>query len=136
MPTIVGLLINKAEADVSAERRTHGSTLAGVDDIVEGGSYRTALQAASSNGHIEIVKQLLKAGADVNFQGGYNDTALQCASCGGHKEIVEQLLKAGLTELSLSLKHSDTFLMYLTGMQPSETYYFGETLLPPIIELN
>lgn len=58
---------------------------------------RTALQAASERGHIEIVKRLLQLGADVNAPpsptSGY--TALQAASGGGFMSIVKLLLQHG-----------------------------------------
>ena len=37
---------------------------------------RTALHVAASEGHIEIVRTLLKEGADVNFADRYNTTPL------------------------------------------------------------
>jgi ankyrin repeat protein len=61
-----------------------------------GGACGTALQAASVNGHIEIVTILLENGADVNLQGGeYYDSALQAASHHGHVETVTLLLDGG-----------------------------------------
>ncbi|KAF8462149.1 ankyrin repeat-containing domain protein [Kalaharituber pfeilii] len=76
----------------------------------------TALQGASSNGHIEIVKLLLAAGADVNKQNWQKYTPLHLASNYGYLEIVKLLLVAGaevntatgsssLTALDLSLKN-------------------------------
>ena len=57
---------------------------------------RTALQAASSNGHLHIVKRLLELKADVNAT-SYNSymgrTALQAAAEIGHLEIVARLLE-------------------------------------------
>jgi len=52
------------------------------------------LHAASSGGHEEIIKLMLKKGADVNAQGYYGN-ALQGASCKGHKEIVQLLIREG-----------------------------------------
>ncbi|KAK4220622.1 hypothetical protein QBC38DRAFT_525549, partial [Podospora fimiseda] len=57
--------------------------------------YGNALQAASLEGHQEIVKLLLDEGADVNAQGGLYDNALQAASLEGHQEIVKLLLDKG-----------------------------------------
>ncbi|KAK4220982.1 ankyrin repeat-containing domain protein, partial [Podospora fimiseda] len=54
-----------------------------------------ALQAASSEGHQEIVKLLLDKGADVNAQGGFYGNALQAASSEGHQQIVKLLLDKG-----------------------------------------
>ncbi|KJA13151.1 hypothetical protein HYPSUDRAFT_151876, partial [Hypholoma sublateritium FD-334 SS-4] len=52
-------------------------------------------QAASCNGHQEIVELLLANGADVNAQGGKHSNALQAASYKGHQEIVQLLLANG-----------------------------------------
>jgi hypothetical protein len=55
----------------------------------------TALQAASAEGHKEVVELLLGKGADVNAEGGRDGTALQAASARGHKEVVEILMANG-----------------------------------------
>ncbi|KAK5271140.1 hypothetical protein LTR40_014012, partial [Exophiala xenobiotica] len=56
----------------------------------------TALQAAASGGHLEVVDRLLTAKADVNAapaeSGGR--TSLQAAAEGGHLEVVDRLLTA------------------------------------------
>ncbi|EXA53641.1 hypothetical protein FOVG_01379 [Fusarium oxysporum f. sp. pisi HDV247] len=61
----------------------------GADIDVQGGRYGTALQAASSEGHPEIVQLLLDKGADVNAQGGECDNALQAASSKGNLEVMQ-----------------------------------------------
>ena len=50
------------------------------------------LRTASNHGHVEVVKELLKAGADVHAD---NDSSLQWSSTNGHVEVVKELLKAG-----------------------------------------
>ncbi|KAJ5740916.1 Pfs NACHT and Ankyrin domain protein [Penicillium malachiteum] len=67
----------------------------GADVNTQGGFFGNALQAASSNGHQEIVNLLLEKGADVNAQGGEYGNALQAASLDGHQEIVNLLLEKG-----------------------------------------
>lgn len=60
-------------------------------------SGRTALQAASGAGHIDMVVLLLADGADINAPpaNSCGRTALQAAAEGGHADIVELLLKHG-----------------------------------------
>ena len=60
-----------------------------------GGHYGNALQAASAEGHKEVIQQLLEKGAEINAQGGEYGNALQAASAGGHKKVVELLLSKG-----------------------------------------
>ncbi|KAK3378799.1 hypothetical protein B0T24DRAFT_568404 [Lasiosphaeria ovina] len=64
----------------------------GADVNAQGGYYGNALQAASAEGHQEIVKLLLAKDVDVNAQGGLYGNALQAASAEGHQEIVKLLL--------------------------------------------
>ncbi|OAP54807.1 hypothetical protein AYL99_11255 [Fonsecaea erecta] len=86
-------LATQGERDVDAARRP---TMSG--DLINESTeyYGTALQVASGEGHVEIVKLLLDSGADVNAPGKrYSDTALQAASAKGHVEIVKLLLDSG-----------------------------------------
>ncbi|KAM5528408.1 hypothetical protein FOXYSP1_18889 [Fusarium oxysporum f. sp. phaseoli] len=69
---------------------TEGSDVNG-----QGGEYDNALQAASSEGHLQVVQMLLDKGANINAQGGYFGNALQAASYRGHLEIVQILLDKG-----------------------------------------
>ena len=67
-----------------------------VADVNEqGGHYGNALQAASSEGDLEIAQLLIDAGANVNAQGGYYGNALQAASREGDREIAQLLIDAG-----------------------------------------
>lgn len=56
---------------------------------------QTALQKATENGRLEIVKMLLAAGAEVDKKNIVGDTALMLASRWGQTEIAKELLKAG-----------------------------------------
>jgi ankyrin repeat protein len=53
------------------------------------------LQAASGNGHEEIVKLLLNAGAKVNAKGGEYGSALVAAAENNNEKVVQLLLQAG-----------------------------------------
>ncbi|KAK4173448.1 ankyrin repeat protein [Triangularia setosa] len=59
----------------------------GADIDVQGGYYGNALQAASLEGHQEIVKLFLEKGVDLNPQRGYHVNALQAVLSKGHQEI-------------------------------------------------
>ena len=49
----------------------------------------TPLNAASKNGHLEIVKYLVENGAQINMVDVYGNTARMAALNGGHAAIVE-----------------------------------------------
>ena len=55
----------------------------------------TLLHYASHNGHIDLVKLLIKRGADVNAKDIKGYTPLFAASAGGHREVAEILLDNG-----------------------------------------
>lgn len=57
----------------------------------------TALHEAALNGHLEIVKLLIRNGADVNMQSFkmFKDTPLIDASANGHLDVVKYLLSHG-----------------------------------------
>lgn len=60
----------------------------------EGGTYGTALQAATYHGHEDTVEALLDAGAFMGIPGIAQD-ALQAASQGGHAGLVQLMLDRG-----------------------------------------
>jgi hypothetical protein len=57
----------------------------GAEINAQGGYFGNALQAASSRGHMKIVKLLV--GIDLNAQGGYHSNAQKAALIGGHLRI-------------------------------------------------
>ena len=57
--------------------------------------YGTALQAASAEGHLDVVEELLKHGADLNASSEELGTALQAACAGGHALVAKTLVGKG-----------------------------------------
>eukprot|EP00057_Strongylocentrotus_purpuratus_P006858 XP_011661332.1 PREDICTED: ankyrin repeat domain-containing protein 50-like [Strongylocentrotus purpuratus] len=55
----------------------------------------TPLHAASSNGHLEVVKDLIGQGADINRASNDNWTPLHAASFNGHLDVVQFLTGQG-----------------------------------------
>ena len=60
-----------------------------------GGESGTALHTASCEGHIAVVRSLLKCGVDVDSRGRWNLSPLQLASPAGHVDVIEYLLDHG-----------------------------------------
>ena len=71
---------------------------------------KTALMMVSENGHVEIVKLLLKHGANPNPLNQFDETALMWASIIGHFETVELLLKHG-ADINIKTDFYDTALV-------------------------
>ncbi|KAJ5605672.1 hypothetical protein N7510_008453 [Penicillium lagena] len=67
----------------------------GVDVNAQGEKYGSALLAACSRGHENVVQMLLDHGADVNAQGEAYGNALQVASSEGYETVVQMLLDHG-----------------------------------------
>jgi hypothetical protein len=74
-----------------------------IDPNVQGGFFRNALQAASCEGHEQVVRLLLNRGAQVNAYGGFYVSALCAAAHGGHEQVVKLLLDKG-TDVYMQLK--------------------------------
>jgi ankyrin repeat protein len=68
---------------------------AGVDVNAQSGSCGNALQAASSQGHEEVVQILPETRAEINRSGGRYGNALGAAVHQNHEQIVEVLLRSG-----------------------------------------
>jgi ankyrin repeat protein len=68
----------------------------GADVNTQGGRYSNALQAASLEGHQEIVKLLLDKGADVDAPSDHYGNALYAALERGYQDIIILLLDTGV----------------------------------------
>jgi ankyrin repeat protein len=98
--TTGGPLYYAALSDLQCTAQRLLSQGANVDAL--GGKYGNGLQAASANGHIEMVRLLLTNGANVNAGSGKYGGALQAASSLGRLEIVHLLLESGADINALS----------------------------------
>ena len=89
-------------------RPLYYAALCGFDELVEhltlkhpqyanarGGQRGTALHSASFEGHLQVVRYLLRLGVDVNVRDSTNDTPLLFASWKGHQDVVQCLLEHG-----------------------------------------
>lgn len=83
----------------------------------------TPLIAASSEGHVEVVKQLVAANANVNAVDKDGTSALMAAAARGHFEVVGELVKAK-PEVNSQNKDGHTALMFAyNGKNQVETLW-------------
>jgi ankyrin repeat protein len=75
-----------------------------------GGCCGTALHSASFEGHLQVVRYLLRHGVDVNVRNSANSTSLILASWNGHLDVVQCLLDHG-ADSDLRDKFNNTPLM-------------------------
>ena len=61
--------------------------------------YNTAMQLAATNGHLEVIKVLKKAG------GVLDGVSLHHAAAGGHKSVVDYLLNEGVKDVCINGSH-------------------------------
>jgi uncharacterized protein len=82
-------------ADPRSERNVTVKLLLSAGARVDYREYNMPLNAASENGHLQIVEALLEAGANVNDATLYHGTAILCATSRGHEDVVARLIAAG-----------------------------------------
>ena len=66
----------------------------------------TPLMEAAQEGHLELVKYLIKSQANVNAQTGTGDTALTYACENGHTDVADVLLQHGAELVSVPVVYT------------------------------
>ncbi|PGH13486.1 hypothetical protein AJ79_03616 [Helicocarpus griseus UAMH5409] len=110
-----------------------------VDYTRDNAKYGTPLQAASTFGYLQVVKQLLSRGADVNLVSGSHGTALNAAMSYGHVDVAQFLLDSG-ADINLSQErtlqlaaargsHRIVELLLRKGRNPNSRDYLSNTAL-------
>ncbi|TAN44358.1 MAG: hypothetical protein EPN22_07690 [Nitrospirae bacterium] len=85
------------------------------NDLISANPFgETALMAAAADGHIEIVKQLLKYGSAVNAKSKNGWSALSAAAMMGHSEVVDFLIAHG-ADMSSKDRFGQTALIEAVG---------------------
>ena len=70
----------------------------------------TAWEGAVTQGEVETVRELLRAGADVNARDRHGQTALMLAAHRGYRDMVEILVEGG-ADLNVTAKYNLSALM-------------------------
>ncbi|RSL41816.1 hypothetical protein CEP51_016541, partial [Fusarium floridanum] len=86
----------------------------GADLAVKNSDGWTPLYAASTKGHVKVVKMLLKVGADIMVGDSNRRTPLYAASNNGHVEVVKLLLEKG-ADITAANKDGWTPLITASG---------------------
>ena len=89
--------------DIGLARRCVGN-ITNFNEHIFNGTY---LSIAVDNGHLDIVKLLLKKGANVNHKDNANMTCLHYAYRSGHYDVAEYLLEYGA-----KINNKDCFTTY------------------------
>ena len=92
-----------------------------------GGQRGSALHSASSEGHLQVVRYLLRYGVDVNLRDSGLETPLQLASWKGHSNVVQCLLEHG-ADVDLRDQFQQTPLMLAV--------YWGVDVVRLLLEHN
>ena len=101
------------------------------------GTKWTPLIVASANGHIDVVKSLLKAKADIHYQDVYGKTALHAAVQCNHVDIVNELIQAnvnptltttdGETALAIAMKQNPPNEDMVKMLREAMNAYYNKT---------
>jgi len=83
----------------------------------------TALIAASSEGHLEIVQMLIDGNADVSAKDKDETSSLMAAAARGHTDIVEALLKAGANVNDQNVDGHTALMFAYNGKNQVETLW-------------
>ncbi|AIF80935.1 hypothetical protein I862_01860 [endosymbiont of Acanthamoeba sp. UWC8] len=111
---VVELLLNKQQKPGIVNRVL--SWLAGTSQD----EYIIALGKSIRQGHLEVVKLLLKQGLDLNKKTKDGETLLITAAKGGHTKIVKELLSSG-ADFNLEDKSKNTALIHAAERGHTET---------------
>ena len=79
---------------------------------------KTALMAASEMGHLDCVKQLLKAGAELNTSSDTGNTALIESIENGHTDCMEELIVAGA---DVNIRDKDHVSPLITAIEKGDS---------------
>jgi ankyrin repeat protein len=90
---VFGAVVKNKPADVEALLAAGADANASVEMMP--GFPTTYLIIAAGNGHLDVVKTLLKHKAQVDKTDSFNATALMAAAANGHLDVVEFLLANG-----------------------------------------
>ncbi|XP_068150892.1 E3 ubiquitin-protein ligase mind-bomb [Drosophila tropicalis] len=101
-----GASTSSAAAAAAASPSSSGSPDVNVNGVFAG---HTALQAASQNGHIEVIQVLLRHSVDVEIEDKDGDRAVHHAAFGDEAAVIEILAKAG-ADLNARNKRRQTSL--------------------------
>ena len=101
------------------------------------GTKWTPLIVASANGHIDVVKSLLKAKVDTHYQDVYGKTALHSAVQHNHVDIVNELVQAnvnptltttdGETALAIAMKQNPLNEDMVKMLREAMNAYYNRT---------
>jgi ankyrin repeat protein len=107
-----------APGSAELERRMSNGHTVVTRDGVNGGGNGTALVVASCNGHLEVVRKLLKhENVNANAKDKRGFTAFLWAGYKGHWEVVREFLKYGHVDVNVKGPLGNTVIFWATLCQ-------------------